>query len=917
MRFSAWRSGGGPGAVSLLGTGKPGTEVLELDRDEFFRSGLELGRKVDLEAMIATWVRRLVHSLGDLRPMRGDAETIRPGTEPTVPAGSILTGRSDLVWVRIETGRFYPMGRTDDPALPIGPFLPLPPGRIWWLAEVEGRLSVRAIEDFPTIDSLITGMDAWHDHFLSVTARRLEMLEEDRRERLKLRPHIDRRRMAGAHRRLESVLRKAESGGAIHDRSSLPLLTVCRMLGVQVGLRVAAPPAEAVSEQGLDLGGIARFSGFRTREVALIAEWWRHDHGPLLGYWAKDDSPVALLPLGPGKYEYRDPGGGQKGIVDREVAARLKPRAHVFYRPLPPRPSGGLDLLRIGLRNIRPDLARLVLMGAAGGLLGLFMPYLTGVVFDNVIPEAASHQLFQIGVILVIAVTASALFEVARGLAIVRIEGRLGADIQAALWDRLLSLPVPFYRRFSAGDLAERSMGVNTIRRILSGVTINAVLAAIFSVFYLALLFYYDAALAWLAALATAVGFGITVLLGFRNVSIQNRIHEREGLMSGRLLQFLTGITKLRLAGAEERVFARWAESFAQKKKLAFKAGVIENISVSINAVFPIATAAIIFVWAGSGAGELSTGEFVAFYTAFLSLQHAALQMSDALTASLGIVPIYRRLRPIMEEVPEIDATKAHPGSLKGAIEISHLCFRYDENSPMILDDVGLNVSPGEFVAIVGESGSGKSTLMRLLLGFESPRTGAIYYDGQDLSALDVREVRRRIGVVLQNSRLLQGDIFHNVTGVSNLGAEDVWVALRMVGMEEEVRAMPMGLHTLVGPGGGTLSGGQKQRLLIARAIVNRPRMVFFDEGHQRPGQPRPVRGQPESGGVAGHPGGHCPSAQYHYQRRPDICAAGGPDRPGGNVSGVDGNGRVFPGDGPTPGGLMQKPTGPTGANRG
>jgi ATP-binding cassette subfamily C protein len=220
----------------------------------------------------------------------------------------------------------------------------------------------------------------------------------------------------------------------------------------------------------------------------------------------------------------------------------------------------------------------------------------------------------------------------------------------------------------------------------------------------------------------------------------------------------------------------------------------------------------------------------VAFYAAFGSFVLAAQALAEASLGLLAIVPFYERLAPILTALPESDEGRGHPGRLRGGLSVSHVRFRYHADAPWVLDDVSFDVQPGEFVALVGASGSGKSTLLRLLLGFERPGSGAVRYDGQDLSALDARAVRRQIGVVLQESRLLPTDIFRNIVGNSSRTPQDAWEAAEMAGLGEDVRQMPMGLHTVVSEGGGTFSGGQRQRLLIARAIVNRPRLIFLDE---------------------------------------------------------------------------------------
>ena len=358
-----------------------------------------------------------------------------------------------------------------------------------------------------------------------------------------------------------------------------------------------------------------------------------------------------------------------------------------------------------------------------------------------------------------------------------------------------------------------------------------ALLSGIFSLFSFFLLFYYSQKLAIVATFLVLIAVAATILSGYKQVKYQRILTEIQGRISGTVLQAITGITKFRTSGSEGRAFANWAKEFSQLKEAAYKSRNLANNLVIFNVGFTILAAMIMFAAvAMMGQEELSTGSFLAFNAAFAQFMMASLTLSTTLVRSLVIVPTFERAQPILHTQPEIDELKKYPGELTGQIEVSHVSFRYRPNGRPVLHDVSLTINPGEFVALVGPSGSGKSTLFRLLIGFEKPEMGSIYYDDQDLSKLDIREVRRQMGVVLQNGKIMAGDIFTNIVGASTLTLDNAWEAARMTGLAEDIQAMPMGMHTVIGDGGGTLSGGQRQRLLIARSLVNKPRILFFDE---------------------------------------------------------------------------------------
>ena len=633
---------------------------------------------------------------------------------------------------------------------------------------------------------------------------------------------------------------KATTTGSLED----PLLTVCQKVGNTLGINIV-PPHTANQEnkektlQSDALLEIARASRVRTRNVVLKGEWWRGDCGPLVARLEDSHTPVAILPKAPGRYELFDPTHSVRKDIDQSVAATIEPVATMLYRPFPDKSISGKELIHFGMDGLKKDLFMVVLMGMAGGLLGILTPMATGLLFDSVIPGAEKEQLYQIIIGLFVAAFAGALFQVTRGIAIQRISGKMDISLQCAMWDRLLELPTSFFRKYTSGELAERAMGINAIRQIITGTVTTSILGGIFGIFNMALLFHYSVKLALFAVLLVVIGILITFWVARKQMLYLREITAAQQKISGMVLQFISGIAKLRITGTESRAFGLWAEAFSNMRQTAFRQGRVENYLTIFNSAFPhLATMTIFSIYAywlthadSLLRDSISTGSFLAFNSAFGIFLSSGIQMSKGVISILSIIPHYENTKVILETLPEVDATKMHAGNLSGNIELSHVFFRYDPDGPLILSDVSATIQPGQFVAVVGGSGSGKSTMLRLLLGFEKPESGSIFYDGQDLATLDIRSVRRQSGVVLQNAQLMAGDIFTNIVGASSqLTIDNAWQAAQAVGLKEDIEVLPMGMHTVLSEGGGGLSGGQRQRMVIARAIVHKPKILFFDE---------------------------------------------------------------------------------------
>ncbi|BAY28955.1 cyclic nucleotide-regulated ABC bacteriocin/lantibiotic exporter [Nostoc carneum NIES-2107] len=675
---------------------------------------------------------------------------------------------------------------------------------------------------------LLAGLASLHSYFFDYLSLRLHQETEAEFRKFQKTEQVNRQAIKGALGELATVLQPQEEFGFFQQSSAL--LMAMGAIGRVLKLTIRPPIAEESREKDPVIA-IAQASQIRVRRVRLAAGWWRKEHGPLLASTVIEKQPVALLPVKSKGYVLFDPQSQTRTPVNETVAQTLAAEAYVLYQPLPPVVNNALDLLKFATNTSEKDILSIVLLGVVATVLGMIAPQATAILINHAIPESDRILLWQIGLVLLAVAIAQLVFQIAQSIVNLRLESLTENNLQPAIWDRLLRLSPTFFRQYTAGDLVNRVLAVRRIHQKFTGVTQRTLFSGVFALLNLVLMFVYSWQLACVGVGLALVAGVITSVSSLFLVKKSRQQQQLDGAINGLTVQLINGVAKLRVAMAEERAFAAWAKKYSQRIRLKASSQQISDFVAVFNEALPLISSILLF---GLGTSmmqtQLSLGTFIAFSYALGIFIKGVTDLSNTITEIWAIIPLWERAQPILQAPVEADAHKIHPGKLTGRVALENLSFRYSENGPLILNDVSLYANPGEFIAIVGLSGSGKSTIFRLLLGFETPLSGGVYYDGKDLANLDLQSLRRSLGVVLQNGKIGTGSIFENITAGALVTIDEAWEAARMAGLADDIEQMPMGMHTIISEGGTNLSGGQRQRLLIARSLVGKPKVVLMDE---------------------------------------------------------------------------------------
>ena len=817
--------------LSLVAKGLPGTVLRRLPA-----STLSEVDPADLAEQVDTWLTAITDTLSRFvgRIPRPTA-LAEPGSTLNLAPPCTLSVRRDVVWVpQPPSGASAYMDIVDqgdlagidsgDAAIPLT--------RTSWLslfdeATLEGKSTRTLAEE----GSLLPALASFHAAAFTLERlnRRLAVVDEANLERARTMSRHTAEKVA--RQRLFNMYDLPVDGDA--DVEDTALADALQIVGRREGIEFTIPARAATSDAPVGLVDVLDASGVRARRVRLNAEdgWWRTDSNAMLAF-REDGQPVALLPGMFGRYREVDPVTKRSTRVTAARAAALSKDAWVFYRPLPTGDAKPSDLAAIALHGSAAELVRLVLAGLPGGLIKLLPALALGFVAGHVAGGGSAGALYAVAIAVAGFGVLGAMLHLLQSAAMMRLEGRSASRVEAAFWDRLMRLPPSVLHRHPSGDLATSGMTFQNLRDGLQGVVADSLLSIVFLLPVFGVIFFYDATLGIAALVFSLVSVLVTVVLGLRQISPYARMISAGRRVAGRLFQIVGGITKLRVENAEGSAFAIWAGDYRQEKRAELDLGALEGHSRAFAAALPfIAAGALLLAVVTVGERTVPVGDFLVVYTVFIAFQSAIARLGESFGTVAAMLPAFDQMRPLLAAVPEAEADGEPVDYLGGEVLFDRVSFRYDPDGPLILDDVTIRARAGEFVAIAGESGAGKSTLFRLALGIDRPSAGAVYYDGRDLRHLNLKQVRRQIGAVPQSVGLHPQDIWDNVVGhYGDVATEDVWKAARTAEMEDQIKAMPMGMMTMVGTSGSVLSGGESQRVTIARSVIGSPRIMMFDE---------------------------------------------------------------------------------------
>lgn len=822
--------GDGTTSLSLVCKGLPSSHLKQLSAESVAQvNSEEIAQQVD------SWIAQVTDALTRFvtRPPRPTAFADPDTRESMHPC--TLSVRRGVVWVSTPSqGSSLFMDMVDQTELALHSHEPIVPlTRASWLSILDDSTIVsRSTETLVREGALFSALASFHGATFHMERlnRRLAVVDEANLER----ERTTSRRFAERNARARLLDLYEQSVELEKPVEHTALADALEVVGRHKGIKFNTSAKSLAPDSSLELSNVLDASGVRARKVHLDVanRWWRKDSTALLGFHRENDRPVALIPTILGFYRQFDPVSQKRVRLTRERALKLKDEAWMFYQPLPSRPVGPSDLLKTALHASGTDVLKLLLTGLLGGIVRLLPALALGLVATHLVAKGSHEALYAVAIALTMIGALAALLQVMQSNSFMRFEGRAASRLEAAFWDRLMRLPSDILHRQPSGDLAMSGMTFQNLRDGVQGVIANSLLAILFLLPAFGVVFFYNATLGLCVLGFSLVALLTTIIMGRRQISPRSKMIRAIRQVAGLLFEIIGGISKLRVESAEGSAFAMWAQEYREQKQAEMELGTLEAHARAFGVALPFVAAGL-FILAVMTLGDrtLPVGDFLIIYTVFIVFQSAIARFGESFGTIVAILPAFDQMSPLLRVTPE-DETSGEPvESLRGDILFDRISFRYDSDGPLILNDVSILARPGEFIAIAGESGAGKSTLFRLALGLDRPTAGAVYYDGRDLRHLNLKQVRRLIGAVPQSVQLHPQDLWDNIVAHrEEPTVEEVWQTARAASIEQEIRAMPMGMLTMVGTGGSVISGGEGQRISIARSLLGSPRVMLLDE---------------------------------------------------------------------------------------
>lgn len=743
----------------------------------------------------------------------------------------------ELGWMRVHSGRVCAWDisqlNIEDPCL----FYPTSDEE-WFKSE-----SSAVIEFYPSHPEFLleeatwSGIFLFQRHFLSLILADLSNQLEINRQETQSGIQRDRYLLGQSLNNLQTLLNPQAPVPPVPKENLL--FHACQIVGDHLDLKFTWPKT-ILGNNEEQLQTLCMSSQVYYRRVRLVGQWWRYQSFPFITFYGEEQKPVALIPAKVGGYQIVNSSNDTQISVNEDNAKQISPYGYMFYRQLKEPRLTVRNIWNFIISQRRGEWFTFLFLVLCSTLANLSLPIFTRFLFDEVIPNRNEFLLWEIALGAILISLSTLAFNLGREIIILRLESLSDHDLEMAIWQRLIQLPIRFFRRYSLYDLFTFTNAIASIRKLLVSQAVEVIFNAFFGVVYFFLMFYYSWILSLVGLALLIIEIIAIIIPVYFGIHYGRQLLDRQIQASNKMLEMVQALTKVRLAGAEARMFNRWEQAFATMIKMDLKVlflqlkSAIFNIFWSNTSMWILYLAVILIIFSQQAAigtfGSLTLGGFMAFISVFGLFSNALTQLSGTLLNVVSAIPLWEKTKAFAEAEPEEIALKPDPGVLQGEIRIDHLTFGYQSDVPPVLKNLSLVIHPGESIAFVGPSGCGKTTLLRLLLGFERSDQGSIYYDNKDIKGINLQAMRRQLGVVLQSGAIIDGTILENINSGRHYSPEQVQEALYLIGAEFFIQELPMGIHTVLTNGGIALSGGQRQLILLARAIVGKPKILILDE---------------------------------------------------------------------------------------